>query len=155
MRFTKSKGTTLIDVLVTLGISLSCVILLLSLIQYGKKVVVQLDRAREQEWSIFLIQVEQQMLYSKNVRIEGTSLAFDTLLSPESTNLTIKDQKWETAALKVGSNKWINYSLNKGTNIILMNVEHITYEIFPRYIKINVQFTDDTKKSGVVARGFD
>lgn len=53
LKFTKSNATTMIDVLLTLSISLTCVFLITSALQYGKIMTLKLDETREQEWEIF------------------------------------------------------------------------------------------------------
>ncbi|EOT45842.1 hypothetical protein IGK74_000028 [Enterococcus sp. AZ150] len=155
LKFTKSNATTMIDVLLTLSISLTCVFLITSALQYGKIMTLKLDETREQEWGIFLAQLEQQMMYSKRVRIEQGSLRFDSLEDPYSFTTPIKDQVWKPITLKIGNEGWLNYSINGGTNIILTSVGSCVYEIFPRYVKLYITFKDGQKKMGVVARGFD
>ncbi|WP_297076958.1 ComGF family competence protein [uncultured Enterococcus sp.] len=155
MKFTKQPATTIIDVLFALFLSLTCAILIASAFRYAKFLTTKLDQTAEQEWSIFLIQLEHQTLYAKNVRIEGAILKFDGLEDSFSVNTPIKDQVYKSVALKRGNEGWLNYSINGGTNIVLTRVTHCSYQQFPNYLKLFVEFSDGKKRTGVVSLGFN
>lgn len=153
MRYTKKAGTTLIEFLVFMSISLVCVVMISGMFSYSKHVITRLDQTREQEWEIFLIQVEQDTVYAKEMTVSEESMRFKHLQDPLNLSIEQTEQKFEAVELTKGKQDWLNYSVNGGTNIILTNVRSVSFALHQRRIKITVVFTDGEQKQGVIAYG--
>lgn len=130
----KNRGFTLIECLVALFVLGLNMLMLTAILQQAPRINQQLVNRKEQEWQVFLIQLEHELRNCQFVAVDTYVLY---LVSAENKPVTIDR-----------INHIVRKRDNNGYHPLLTEVTEIRFQQVGQSIVFRVTFTDGEKKSG-------
>ena len=135
----KFKGFTLLECLVALALMGLLLLTAPLLLQQGKQMEQQVFGHQEQEWQVFLIQMENKLAEGTFTKIERKAIHFAKEQNGKQTTGTIEFR---------ANNQMIVIRDNGGYEPILLNVMNLQLQQQAKTILFEVSFKNGTIKTG-------